>query len=1079
MELGKKVFTSWVNFELAHKKVKINNLDTDLSDGSVLITLVEVLLNKNVDVPRASNSREQKIETITRLFQYLSQHAGINITVSPADIVDGSTKSIVMLLLLLVTHFHVEMRKKKTPKQESSKIFLVNWCRSRVAPAGLPVNNFASLQDGRVLGYILHSYNPKFVDYNNLKEGNALENVKLVLKAAETHFGIPQLIEPQDFVKGDDLSMLIYTCLFFSKVAGKNESKGRQSSSSSSSSSSDEGKEKKKLKVTFGARASVLSACPVCVNAINSKVTCSQCDQGVCEGCGSKFQSKLLGWDQPKFVCNNCLPLLKEKWYEEKRLSMALPQQDNGAKLQGHTGIAVGVSGTFSDVSPHAAHSPTAHAGAQVGARRNVRSVHAGHAHDSHPKTKIGKKLKSVEWQQEMINAKMRCTYCGSALSLLKRPHKCAECASVVCSTCSNIGFISFVLGWKGPRRTCQKCIAGTIRQQIHAKTRENPQLKEQADKEIRDITDWVNLNPVLRLKKRKDGKDGSESSPSSLSSSSSDGSSKGSKLRKASHTISVPTATPQSPKVQFSGSDSPASTKPKSGFGGQVQASVSIPSVHVHASTQGHAGASVSVPSVHASTHGHSSGGVSVPSVHTHATGSNIHASVSVPSVTAGSAVKSGNSKAPSVGSSFGVTLHQTPKKSKDQKKAVKLEWKMRSIQSGKACHACSAAFSLTKRPHKCKECSNDVCSSCVFSHFTLPFLGYTKPHNLCINCIVNLKTKISQKVKENPELRAEAVKGLKTIVDWINLQPALRVRKRKAGKDGSESSSSSSSSSDSDSGKKKTSKVEVSVGGPKVGVKGLGGATKMEIDTPKVGGGVFANIHTQAPASPAVSHAKVSAGPSPQVPRAEATIKPPTAKSNPNLGLKPSGSSGSISMPNVGVKLDVTKPKLSNKKDGKSGSSSSSSSDDEGNKKKRGLKLEGGLNVNMQKSPSIEAKFNIPKQDTNMEGTLKSETPTTVKIDGDHVARATFGTATPSHVSPSLHSPALPKANVKVSAPRMGAASKSSSSSSESDDAKKERKIGASVQMEASAKSPHIHAPSKDLKVGGKVDAKTPEKI
>lgn len=45
-----QVFTSWVNHELSSKKVRISNLETDLSDGSVLISLVEVLLNKHVDV---------------------------------------------------------------------------------------------------------------------------------------------------------------------------------------------------------------------------------------------------------------------------------------------------------------------------------------------------------------------------------------------------------------------------------------------------------------------------------------------------------------------------------------------------------------------------------------------------------------------------------------------------------------------------------------------------------------------------------------------------------------------------------------------------------------------------------------------------------------------------------------------------------------------------------------------------------------------------------------------------------------------------------------------------------------------
>ena len=84
-------------------------------------------------------------------------------------------------------------------------------------------------------------------------------------------------------------------------------------------------------------------------------------------------------------------------------------------------------------------------------------------------------------------------------------------------------------------------------------------------------------------------------------------------------------------------------------------------------------------------------------------------------PSVTAGGSVHGGGSKqgisvprsnipsSAAVGSgagAFGVTLHHAPKRTREQKKGFKLEWKLHSIQGGKKCHACSVAFSPTKRP-------------------------------------------------------------------------------------------------------------------------------------------------------------------------------------------------------------------------------------------------------------------------------------------------------------------------------------------------------------------------------------------
>ena len=45
-----QVFTAWVNYHLSHKKVRVHNLEADLSDGVVLITLAEVLLDEHIDV---------------------------------------------------------------------------------------------------------------------------------------------------------------------------------------------------------------------------------------------------------------------------------------------------------------------------------------------------------------------------------------------------------------------------------------------------------------------------------------------------------------------------------------------------------------------------------------------------------------------------------------------------------------------------------------------------------------------------------------------------------------------------------------------------------------------------------------------------------------------------------------------------------------------------------------------------------------------------------------------------------------------------------------------------------------------
>ena len=329
---------------------------------------------------------------------------------------------------------------------------------------------------------------------------------------------------------------------------------------------------------------------------------------------------------------------------------------------------------------------------------------------------------------------------------------------------------------------------------------------------------------------------------------------------------------------------------------------------------------------------------------------------------------------------------------------------------------------------------------------------------------------------------------------------------------------------------------KVDISAKGPHIGGVTKMEIDTPKVDTGvhmKTGGskkfdagGVSANIHTpsfQTSGSSTSPHVKVSPSASPQLPRseissptlpkAEVNVKSP-GKSN--LNLKTSGSAISMPKPehtaNVGVKVDVgggakskgldlgghvdvhlNSPILPSgkgkKKGGKSSSSSSSSSSsDGGKKKKKGLKLESDVNFHVPTAPKVEANINVPRQQSNVGANIKLDKPhadASVKLEGGDNARATFGfsspavTAPPVHAhmapspnSPSLHSPAPPKANVHVSVPHFGGkakSGKSSSSSSDSEDSKG-KKGGAHLKMDVGFKAPHVHV-SKDVKVGGKV--------
>ncbi len=69
-------------------------------------------------------------------------------------------------------------------------------------------------------------------------------------------------------------------------------------------------------------------------------------------------------------------------------------------------------------------------------------------------------------------------------------------------------------------KRLCEKCVMN-LKIKIEAQA-SLPDAKIKAEKDLRELSKWLSLSPLLRAPKRKDGKSGSDSSSSSSSSTSS-----------------------------------------------------------------------------------------------------------------------------------------------------------------------------------------------------------------------------------------------------------------------------------------------------------------------------------------------------------------------------------------------------------------------------------------------------------------------------------------------------------------------------------------------------------------------------
>jgi len=130
--IQQNTFTRWANEHLKQAEKEINNLETELSDGLKLITLIEVLSGKRM--PRHNKKptfRSQKLENVSIALQFLEREGITLINIDSTDIVDCKLKLILGLIWTLILHYAISMPmwdgpilggegEEKTPKVNSN-----------------------------------------------------------------------------------------------------------------------------------------------------------------------------------------------------------------------------------------------------------------------------------------------------------------------------------------------------------------------------------------------------------------------------------------------------------------------------------------------------------------------------------------------------------------------------------------------------------------------------------------------------------------------------------------------------------------------------------------------------------------------------------------------------------------------------------------------------------------------------------------------------------------------------------------------------------------------------------------------
>ena len=153
--LHAKTFGAWANSYLRQRGLRINDLTTDLSDGVLLIQLIELV--SGTACPEKYHAKPtleiQKVENVLIATRFINQYANIN--VNPKDVVSGNTKVILAIMWRMILHFGVEQRRPDEPppttppkpqtaaaRNREIKQRLLDRVNEKIAAYGLHVTDF-------------------------------------------------------------------------------------------------------------------------------------------------------------------------------------------------------------------------------------------------------------------------------------------------------------------------------------------------------------------------------------------------------------------------------------------------------------------------------------------------------------------------------------------------------------------------------------------------------------------------------------------------------------------------------------------------------------------------------------------------------------------------------------------------------------------------------------------------------------------------------------------------------------------------------------------------------------------------
>ncbi|KAK4169310.1 hypothetical protein QBC43DRAFT_329752 [Cladorrhinum sp. PSN259] len=213
-----KTFTKWLNTKLEARNLEVKDLVQDLSDGVILIHLLECLSSESLGRYAAKPKlRVQRFENANLALDFIKSR-GIQMTnIGAEDVVDGNRKIILGLIWTLILRFTIN---DINEEGMTAKEGLLLWCQRKTACYDeVDVRDFSgSWNDGLAFCALLDIHRPDLIDFEALDKSDHRGNMQMAFDIAHKEIGIPKLLDVEDVcdvAKPDERSLMTYIAYWF------------------------------------------------------------------------------------------------------------------------------------------------------------------------------------------------------------------------------------------------------------------------------------------------------------------------------------------------------------------------------------------------------------------------------------------------------------------------------------------------------------------------------------------------------------------------------------------------------------------------------------------------------------------------------------------------------------------------------------------------------------------------------------------------------------------------------------------------------------------------------------------------